>query len=248
MTRRASLELPEPAGFPNCRSCAFLVNGPVRVCTRCAGETLTPVPSDHCEVCFQALSGDGRCVNRICNDPARAIESVEAIAVYVDPLRNLIFRMKQDPDLHWGRIFGRLVFGWLEDTVAPEDVDLIIPNPTFRDDGRQGHTEAVIAHASRENAWSNYPIDKPWDPALVKTRATAKSKSSSLAAKIQAAGEHASALHFRHGTGSVRGKNIIVYDDVLTSGAQLDAVARLLKSHGAASVRGLVLARVPWKY
>lgn len=45
----------------------------------------------------------------------------------------------------------------------------------------------------------------------------------------------------------VTGKRVIVYDDVLTTGCQLDTIARFLKAHGAASVRGLVLARAPWR-
>lgn len=41
----------------------------------------------------------------------------------------------------------------------------------------------------------------------------------------------------------VRGKSIILIDDVATSGATLDAAAEALKSHGAAAVWGLTLAR-----
>ena len=41
----------------------------------------------------------------------------------------------------------------------------------------------------------------------------------------------------------VAGKRVIVYDDVLASGYQLNAGARFLKANGAASVRGPVLAK-----
>jgi predicted amidophosphoribosyltransferase len=40
---------------------------------------------------------------------------------------------------------------------------------------------------------------------------------------------------------------VLVYDDVLTTGAQLNVCARFLKQRGAASVRGLVLARARWR-
>ncbi|KJV08532.1 hypothetical protein VZ95_17190, partial [Elstera litoralis] len=41
------------------------------------------------------------------------------------------------------------------------------------------------------------------------------------------------------------GKHIVVIDDVLTSGATLDACTASLLRAGAASVQALVLARVP---
>jgi len=41
----------------------------------------------------------------------------------------------------------------------------------------------------------------------------------------------------------VRGKKVLLIDDVATSGATLDACAKALKSAGAVSVWGLTLAR-----
>lgn len=44
------------------------------------------------------------------------------------------------------------------------------------------------------------------------------------------------------------GCKILVFDDVCTTGSQLNAVAGYLLDHGgAAQVRGLVLARAPWR-
>jgi len=44
---------------------------------------------------------------------------------------------------------------------------------------------------------------------------------------------------------SFGGKTVIVVDDVMTTGATLDALARTLKLHGAARVENLVIARTP---
>jgi predicted amidophosphoribosyltransferase len=43
---------------------------------------------------------------------------------------------------------------------------------------------------------------------------------------------------------SVQGRNILVVDDVLTTGATADSCARALKRAGAAKVQILALARV----
>jgi predicted amidophosphoribosyltransferase len=42
------------------------------------------------------------------------------------------------------------------------------------------------------------------------------------------------------------GSTILLVDDIFTSGSQLQHVALRLWASGAADVRGLVLARVPW--
>lgn len=44
---------------------------------------------------------------------------------------------------------------------------------------------------------------------------------------------------------SFTGKTVIVVDDVMTTGATLDELARTLKRHGAARVENLVVARTP---
>ncbi|WP_412566564.1 ComF family protein [Streptomyces chartreusis] len=54
---------------------------------------------------------------------------------------------------------------------------------------------------------------------------------------------HAAALHLRQ---CVRGKHILFFDDVFTTGATFHTVGKLLTEAGAAEVRGLVLARVPF--
>jgi len=41
----------------------------------------------------------------------------------------------------------------------------------------------------------------------------------------------------------VRGRDVIIVDDVLTSGANLEMAARELKTQGATTITGLVLAR-----
>ncbi|WP_316745352.1 phosphoribosyltransferase [Streptomyces sp. MK7] len=61
-----------------------------------------------------------------------------------------------------------------------------------------------------------------------------------------AAAVHAAALTWTGETGDIKGATILLVDDVLTSGSQLQRVALRLRASGAADVRGLVLARVPW--
>jgi predicted amidophosphoribosyltransferase len=45
--------------------------------------------------------------------------------------------------------------------------------------------------------------------------------------------------------GDVRSRDVLVVDDVMTSGSTMDEIARLLVSAGAAHVHALVVARTP---
>jgi predicted amidophosphoribosyltransferase len=167
--------------------------------------------------------------------------------MFTEPLDALIRGYKENPALTRGLIFGRLVLGWLHKNVHPENVDLIVANPTFSESGQLGHTEMVLAHARREDLLVNYPIDYPDRPTLIKTAATPKSRNSNLSNKRAVADALGEALALTCAEDAIEGSRVIVYDDVCTSGSQLNAVARFLRDRGAASVRGLVLARAPWR-
>jgi predicted amidophosphoribosyltransferase len=45
--------------------------------------------------------------------------------------------------------------------------------------------------------------------------------------------------------GNVRGREVLVFDDVMTSGSTMDEIARLLVAAGAARVHAAVVARTP---
>ncbi|MFG2152672.1 hypothetical protein [[Kitasatospora] papulosa] len=60
-------------------------------------------------------------------------------------------------------------------------------------------------------------------------------------AKRLAAAAHAKAIRIE------RDRTILLFGALFTTGQQMPAVARLLRGAGAAEVRGLVLARAPWR-
>jgi predicted amidophosphoribosyltransferase len=81
----------------------------------------------------------------------------------------------------------------------------------------------------------------------VKTGPSPRSAGSGLAAKIEAADALVDVLRVPDPQRTA-GKGIIVYDDVCTTGVQIDRVARVLKGQGGATVVvGPVLARAPWR-
>jgi len=151
-------------------------------------------------------------------------------------------RFKYKGKTGWGMIFARLLIGHLHETKDPTDVDLIIANPPNPD---RNHTTSVIKYAAIYDSADAWPFDTIHDPTIIKTIKTAQSARENFQGKQNAAQEHADALELRH-PDRINGSRIIAYDDICTTGLQLNAVAQRLREWGAASVHGVVLARQPW--
>jgi predicted amidophosphoribosyltransferase len=238
--------VPDKNTFPDCPTCPLLKTAKGTVCYRCAAPTLPRPRGETCPVCGQ----EGYvwfCQNRTCTLAQRGFGRVHVIAMLRDELRDRVHWLKYEGKRGWAVIFGRIIVGYLnehEDEML-QAYDLIVPNPTFAAPGKVQHTELTIAAAADndDNFWG-WPFDKaPW--ALVKTEATPKSATNKWDEKQRCARLHAHAITIDDAR--IKGKRILLYDDVFTTGAQFDQVGHKLQHHGAASVDGLVLARAPWR-
>jgi predicted amidophosphoribosyltransferase len=194
---------------------------------------------------------NGSCPNWLCKDPARRIRRIQAIAYSSGELRETILRYKYKNKTGWSLIFGRLLVAWLDQNSRGCPPDLIIANPTYvgSDGASFGHTERVIEAAATEDVLGEWPFDVEPQRALMETRATTKSASGSAAAKRKAAEELYTALDIPDTTRTrTRGRRILVYDDVCTTGSQLDTIAGYLMDEGGATeVEGIVMARALWR-
>jgi predicted amidophosphoribosyltransferase len=104
--------------------------------------------------------------------------------------------------------------------------------------------EAVIAGGYAGGRWH---FDTATPRAIVKTAQTLKSADAEAWSKRAAATDLRDALAVPD-RARTEGRFILVYDDICTTGGQLDAVAGcLLDQGGAARVEGVVLARAPWR-
>ncbi len=251
MSYEPPLPLGEPAGFPRCPSCPYLHGGTSHTCTWCAGRTFQPIGARSCPVCSQYVDESGHCRNGLCQTTGRNIGTIRAIAYLAGDLQTKIHAYKYGtpPRIGWATIFGRLLLGYLETHMNPRAVDLVVANPTYLGPGEAGpgHTERVIDAAYYEDLFGEWPLDVTEPRAIIKTGPTPKSAGGTLLEKQHAARKLRALLRLPD-PGRIQGKRILVYDDVCTSGSQLDAVAgHLIKHGGAEKVDAVVLARAPWR-
>jgi predicted amidophosphoribosyltransferase len=161
------------------------------------------------------------------------------------PLRSAIDRYKVNEKHAWASIFGRVLLGYLNAHDATfRRYDLIIPSPTWVGDGGRkfDHTGLVIEQAIVED-------DGTWPfriGVVEKTAATTPFRGKTWKRRYEIA-EHEllPALTVPHPE-LVRGKRVLVYDDVYTEGLTLRAVASVLRDAGAVEISEIVLARQPY--
>ena len=241
--------LPGRNGFALCGTCLPLRDGQRRICAECFTAGLKPVTDPRCQTCSHPLTALGSpCANALCaTDAKRYFTEAHAIALYSGSLGPAIKNFKRDGQQKWAEIFARMLLKWLDDhSNLIEDVDLIIGNPTYAGRQPNQHIELLMQALAAADTTRRWPLPVGSSP-LSKTRETPRSAcSGNRDTKATAAIEHAAALK---ATGALRGLVIVVIDDVLTTGAQINAVAQyLIEECGAREVRALVLARATWNF
>lgn len=182
-------------GFPGCGRCRYRQTGPIEQRVTCAHRTLSSPGVRSFPTCDQALEARQPCGNRLCQeDWRREFTRVQAIAMKErgSPLERTIIAYKYHARWVWKLIFARLLLGWLERTLDPQDVDLIIATPTYigAPKWRFAHTEAVIDSAAVQDIRGLWPFDQNEPRAIVATGQRSQSAGGSLTSK-QARGSRA---------------------------------------------------------
>ncbi|WP_321879954.1 ComF family protein [Paraburkholderia bannensis] len=182
--------------------------------------------------------GDHRC--SACVNTPPAFDATIALADYRAPLDALARGLKFRARLGLGEEFAGRLARAADDVLDPADAPtLIVPVPLSR--------ERLIARGYNQ-AWQ---IARPLARALG-TRADATLVRRTLHTAAQARLDRDTrrrnvgrAFALRDGGSMLRGLHIGVVDDVMTSGATLDALAQKLKAAGARRVTNFVALRTP---
>lgn len=221
---------------PLCAACERLLDEPARgpVCRNC-WDAVVPISPPVCDACgdplpsWRVISVEcGRCPR--CRRHDTRVARGRAIGAYEGTLRTIVHALKYGGRRTLARPLAALLQRHGRDLL--DGADLAVPVPLHRSKQRaRGFNQA--AEIARHLAL-------PTAHALRRVRATA-TQTDLPAAKRRANVRGAFALSRR---ARVRGAIVILVDDVSTTGATLDACARVLLAGGAREVRALTAARV----
>lgn len=224
------------AVFPQyCLLCQLRSHSPLPLCADCF--TCLQGNDHGCERCALPLGSEagGLCSQCVAQPPA--FDRVIAPLVYEPHIALLISRWKFQRERRLTRLLALLWQAWV---IPPTDRDLLLPVPLhWRRLLWRGFNQAALlglAIRAREPQLGSLPLRTDILQRRRATPAQALLNAQQRGANLQAA--------FRV-RGDVRGLRIAVFDDVMTTGATADAIARALKAAGAADVQLWCLARTP---
>jgi ComF family protein len=201
-------------------------------CADCQAE-LRPVTPPLCAKCGQPNTPSGLCAN--CRASPLVIDSIRSVALFDGHLRHAIHALKYRRMAALAEPLGdALAQFWM---LSPAPASLLVPVPLHPRRARErGYNQAALLAERLGRA-----IGVPARPhALARVRATAVQMSLNAAERKTNVADA-----FRCADPAVRGADVLLIDDVCTTGATLDACAAALLSGGARAVRGLTLARTP---
>ena len=185
-----------------------------------------------CQRCAIPLNDPGVCGGCLQKPPP--LGETHAAFVYGFPLDRLVPRFKFHHDLAAGRLLAQLMVEGFADLPRP---DALVPVPLHRDRLRQrGYDQALelakpLARALRMPLLSDR---------LVRTRATAPQSELDAGARRRNL-RRAFAVR----DGAALPAHLVLVDDVMTTGATLEAAAKTLLRAGAVRVDAWVCARAP---
>jgi ComF family protein len=235
---RAALRIALDAVLPPlCASCRTPLADAGGLCPTCWARVSFIAPP-YCErlgIPFVSDPGPGVLSMEAIADPP-AYGRARAAARYDDVARDLVHRLKYGDRLDLATAMGRWMARAGRDLL--DDADALVPVPLHwrRLWGRRFNQAAALAGAASAG---RIPV---LTAALKRRRATTQQVGLSRSAR--AVNVQGAFMVTEEGKAAIYDKRIVLVDDVLTSGATVDACARALLRAGARNVDVLVFARV----
>ncbi|MDT8446687.1 MAG: phosphoribosyltransferase family protein [bacterium] len=210
-----------------CYGCGLLMepSEPMGICPTCVGR----LPWFEEEICFYCgyahLKGDCR------EDFAPDITQLKSLFYYREPVNQWVAALKYSRDLIAGRLLQQLLTQWMErQTEWLSQYDLILPVPIH-------HARLRMRGFNQTSYLLRQQTQLPLGSQLAK-----KTRYTKHQAGLSGKGRLTN-LHKSFGAQGVEGLNILLFDDVCTSGQTLDQLAHCLKKEGAEEIGALSLCR-----
>lgn len=205
-------------GRPGERWCAACQQG----CQRCERV---------CPLCGDVQAGGTLCAS--CRAQTPAYQALRSWGVHQGPLMRAVHQLKYKGDIGIGEALSKHLIDLYND--LKWEVDLVIAVPLSKSRVKErGYNQAGIL--ARPLA---YAIQKPYRPNSV-----VRCKETRSQVGLSAAQRHENVKDaFQANQQQVKGKSIVLIDDVTTTGSTISACAQALIQAGASAVFGLTLAR-----
>lgn len=213
---------------PVCAGCSSIGQ---RFCPKCLSE-VEVLHSSYCLSCGNPISASKRlcpdCANRhlICNDMA-------SWAVFEGKLRTAIHDMKYKNDLGLGDYFSTFLIDLLRE--RKWEVDIVLPVPISKPRKKdRGYNQSELLSLPVASFF-NLPHSNSALQRIKATESQIRLGASERFLNMEGA--------FYGNPATLKGKRVLVIDDIITTGATMEQCAKALFTAGAEKVYGLSIAK-----
>jgi ComF family protein len=224
---------------PLCHACREFIpdSGRMHICSRCL-ERSGPVRSPLCTICgipfFTEGGEDHPCGGCLADPPPFA--AARGAVYFEGPVRELVHGFKYNRRIHHRKPLALLTAERLFPVVREWDPELVIPVPLhLRKVRERGFNQALLLGEVLSREWG-LPLSRRnlqrirWTEPQIGLRDAARQDNVKGAFCLSEPGE-------------IRGRKILLVDDVLTTGSTVAECARVLGAAGAAAVHVATVAR-----
>ncbi len=190
-----------------------------------------------CEKCADKIDFYNNCINDLSlpKDLKTYCDGMICVGRYSESLKESLRRFKFSNKPSYYRAFGTLIALKVQNTIKLDDIDLIIPVPLHKNRQKQrgyNQAELVAKHASKQ-------LKIPFaENVLIKT---SESKSQSVLSRKERF-FNLEGLFYVNNAETIFNKNILLIDDIITTGSTVNQCCKVLKEAGASSIIAGVIA------
>jgi ComF family protein len=234
----AAVAVVYPPSCPSCQRSLANAAGVPGLCGRCTRQLTDVRPA--CARCARPLpdgiqpSDTGRCLG--CRDKRLAFGRTISIGVYRDELRKIVLRIKKPGNEALTMGVGRLLADQCRSTNSVSDIDLLVPAPlhwTRRLVRGGGCPELLVESMSKA-------LRIPAANGFLRCCRKTKKQGTLLPTERRRNVRHAYRASKAY---NVTGAHVLMVDDVMTTGATANEMARVLRKSGATTITLAVVAR-----
>ena len=221
----------------NCVGCGYPQDAGTLLCDKCK-ETSPRIRAPYCRCCsrpFQGLIiGEFTCPN--CEDRTPAFDCAVSNYQAKGVLRDLIHRFKYGRQFYLRRVLTQYLVEAMQDTrIQADPADCVVPVPLHPTRLRERGFNQADALATTLSKRTRLPVLRCIERRLYTNTQTRFDR-------VERMQNLRNAFALRKNV-DVRGKHLLLLDDVLTTGSTLHECALVLRAAGAESVRAITVAR-----
>ena len=186
-----------------------------------------------CLVCGTPIHDMGKICNTCANN-ARDFNLARSCLVYKDNIVNLIHNLKYNNGKYLAPYLSNILYDYFIKCPEFKDVDIIIPVPLSEKRVKfRGYNQSELLLVTFKE--KGFDVDTK---SLIRFRHTETQTDKSRLERMQNLNDAFKVVN----KAKIRNKNILVVDDVFTTGSTINECAKALKLAGAKRVYGLTLA------